>query len=267
MYSPRRPSLLRELQSAFADALIDSGADATMVNATIRGGALPAARRLEIYRHNVLSNLRGALADIYPVVQGIVGEAFFRHAADQFIRANPSRSGDLNQFGQAWAEFLVTYSHAQELPYLADVARLEWAWHESFHAAEHPAFDLARLAAVPAERHGQLRLHLHSSVRLISSAFPLYRIWEVNQPEYEGMPEVDWSCGGDYLLIQRLGVDVMIQQLEEARHQFLAALTVGADLERAAEQALDANSSFDLQGFLLESVQSGVIVNFTLEKP
>ena len=257
--------MLRELQSAFANALIDSGADATMVNAAIREGALPAARRLEIYRHNVLSNLRGALADIYPVVQGIVGEAFFRHAADQFIRANPSHSGDLNQFGQAWAEFLVIYPHAQELPYLADVARLEWAWHESFHAAEHAAFDLAQLAAIPPEQHSQLGFQLHSSVRLISSAFPLYRIWEVNQPEYKGTLEVDWSTDGDWLLIQRLGVVVTIRQLEKARYQFLTALMAGADLERAAGQALDANPSFDLQGFLFESVQSGVIVNFTLE--
>ena len=267
MRSPRRPPLLRELQSAFANALIDSGADATMVNAAIREGALPAARRLEIYRHNVFSNLRGALADIYPVVQGIVGEAFFRHAADQFIRANPSCSGDLNQFGQAWTEFLASYPHAQELPYLPDVARLEWAWHESFHAAEQPAFDLAQLAAVPAEQHGQLRFQLHSSVRLISSAFPLYRIWEVNQPEYKGTLEVDWSTDGDWLLVQRQGVDVAIRQLEEAPCRFLGALAMGADFEQAAEQALDANPSFDLQGFLLESVQSGVIVNFTLEKP
>ena len=259
--------MLRELQSAFADALIDSGADAATVSAAIREGALPAARRLEIYRHNVLTNLRGALADIYPAVRGIVGEAFFRHAAEQFIRTIPSRSGDLNQFGQAWTEFLATYPHAQELPYLADVARLEWAWHESFHAAEHPAFDLAQLAAVPPEQHAQLRFQLHSSVRLIFSAFPLYRIWEVNQPEYAGPLEVDWSVGGDCLLVHRQGIDVAIRQLTEAPCRFLAALTAGADLEQATEQALDANASFDLQGFLLESVQSGVIVNFTLERP
>ncbi|HEX9391535.1 MAG TPA: DNA-binding domain-containing protein [Usitatibacteraceae bacterium] len=253
--------MLHDLQSAFAGALL--GADGSAAGPAIRAGALTAARRLEIYRYNVLANLRGALADIYPVVQAIVGEAFFRHAAEQFIRVCPSRSGDLNQFGQDWAAFLATYPHARDLPYLADVAKLEWAWHESFHAADHAAFDLARLSSVAPEQHGRLRFQLHSSVRLLSSGFPLFHIWEVNQPGYGGAMELDWTTGGDHLLIHRQGVEVSIHRLEPAAWKFLRALSAGAELEQAAEQALEADAEFDLQGFLLQSVQCDVIVNFT----
>lgn len=242
-------------------------AGASDISDAIRAGALPAARRLEIYRHNVWANLRGALGDIYPAVKAIVGDIFFNHAADQFIRANPSRSGDLNQFGQTWAEFLANYPHAHELPYLPDVARLEWAWHQSFHAAEHTPLDLARLAEVSPDQYGQLRFQLHSSVRLLSSPFAIYRVWEANQSDYTGPMNVDWSAGGDYLLVHRNGVEVAVRLLTEARYRFMTALIAGADLEHTAELAMDSDSSFDLQGFLLESVQSGVIVNFTLEQP
>ena len=262
--------MLRDLQAAFADALIsDIGAATASTNkasAIIRAGALPAARRLEIYRHNVLSNLRGALGDIYPAVKAIVGEAFFNHAAAQFIVANPSRSGDLNQFGQSFATFLTTYPHAVDLPYLADVAGLEWAWHESFHAADHAPLELARLAEIPPELYSELRFQLHSSVRLQSSRFALFRIWEVNQADYAGPLDVDWSVGGDHLLVQRDGVEVAVRRLPETPYRFLAALATGAKLEDAAEPALEADPDFDLQGFLLEAVQSGVIVNFTLEQ-
>ncbi len=258
----RRPLLLRDLQSGFADALFDSAATPTCAS-LIRAGKLSPARRLEIYRHNVLSNLRGTLAEIYPVVRAIVGEAFFRHAAEQFIAACPSRSGDLNQFGQAWADFLSSYAHAYELPYLADVARLEWAWHESFHAADHAPFDLTRLAAVPPAQHGELGFQLHPSVRRLHSSHPLLRIWQVNQPDYTGDMAVDWDGAGDNLLIHRQGVEVSIRQLAAGPWQFLSALAGEASLEQAADRALAVDAEFDLQGFLFQSVQSEVIVNFT----
>ena len=265
--------MLRDLQAAFADALIadidiaKATASTTEANAIIRAGALPAGRRLEIYRHNVLSNLRGALGDIYAAVKAIVGEAFFNHSAEQFILAYPSRSGDLNQFGQAFATFLTTYPHAGDLPYLADVAALEWAWHESFRAADHAPLDLARLVGIDPDQYGELHFQLHSSVRLLSSRFALFRIWEINQPHYAGPLDVDWSAGGDFVMVQRDGVEVAVRCLPEAPYRFLSALATGAKLEEAAEPALEADPDFDLQGFLIESVQSGVIVNFALVQP
>lgn len=258
--------MLHELQVDLARALLEDG-DA--VAPRIRGGRLTPEKRLAIYRHNVLANLRGALADIHPVVLAIVGEAFFMHAADRFVRKTPSRSGDLNRFGATWAEFLEDYEHARDLPYLADVARLEWAWHESFHAAEHAPFDLAAFATLPAERHAGLVLRLHPSVRLLASRWPLFRIWEVNQPDYGGEMTVDWESetGGDWLLVHREGVEVALRALSRGQYTFLAALMEkdGTTLEAAAEWALAADAQFDLQGFLISSVQSQVITDFILE--
>ena len=73
-----------------------------------------------------------------------------------------------------------------QLAYLPDVARLEWAWHRAFHAADRAPLALERLAAVPPERYGQVRFRLHPSAQFIASDYPLLRIWEVNQPAYAG---------------------------------------------------------------------------------
>ncbi len=262
--------MLHELQQAMAEALLSADAAGdSAANRLIRGGKLDANRRLEVYRYNVMHNLRGALADIFPVVNRIVGDAFFRHAADQFILATPSLSGDLNQFGREWPAFLAGYAHAADLPYLADVARLEWAWHECFHAADAAPFDLARLAAVDAGAHGGLVFRLHPAVRLLASAFPLLRIWQVNQDDFKGDQRIDWQQEGDALLVRRdagdgtgAGVGVVIQCLPEGAWRFLCALRERGSLERATAAALEADSGFDLQGFLRESVQSGVIIDF-----
>ena len=265
--------MLRDVQRAVAESLLagegDKAADMAAAR-LIRNGKLSGARRLEVYRHNVIANLRGALQDIFPVVKRIVGDAFFLHAADRFIRATASRSGDLNQFGREWPAFLADYAHATELPYLADVARLEWAWHECFHAADVAPMDLGRLASVDPQEHGSLLFRLHPAVRLLASAFPIQRIWQVNQVEFTGDLQVDWESGGDALLVRRedgAGVEVVIQSLPAGAWCFLSELQARRALEPAAVAALEADGEFDLQGFLMESVQSGVIVDFSRDEP
>ena len=255
--------MLRDVQRAFAESLVEGDTEASRL---IQNGKLSGARRLEVYRHNVFTNLRGALGDIFPVVKRIVGDAFFLHAADQFIRAYPSRSGDLNQFGFEWPAFLSGYPHAAELPYLADVARLEWAWHDCFHAAEAAALDLARLATMPPEVHGKLVFRLHPAVRLLKSEFPILRIWQVNQEHFSGDMEIDWETAGDSLLVRREtagSVEVVIESLTPGAWCFLSELAQERTLEAVASTALATDKGFDLQGFLLESVQCGVIVDFS----
>ena len=252
--------MLRDLQIAVAASLIDRSDQA---EGRVKGGALSPARRLAIYRHNMMSNLAGALKDVFPVVKRVVGDAFFQHAAEQFIVATPSRSGDLNRFGREWPAFLGNYLHATELPYLADVARLEWAWHECFHAASAPSFDVCRLAAVPADVYGSLRVTLHPALRLVASAFPLLHIWQVNQLDYTGDMAINWHSEPETLLLRQENGAVVIEALPAAAFRFLAALDDGGTLEAATESALASDAAFDLQGFLLRCVQSELFVDIS----
>src|SRR5438552_287340 len=123
-------------------------------------GEGPVAPRIDVYRRNAMANLHGALAATYPVVERLVGVAFFREAARQFALATSSMSGDLHDYGGSFGEFLRDYPHATALSYLPDVARLEWACHECYHAADGPAFDFATLAEVLPERYDELRFRL-----------------------------------------------------------------------------------------------------------
>lgn len=116
---------LRELQLSFVEAVLAGNDVAIASQLKVRGGTPES--RLKVYRNNTFSNLRAALADVYPVILRLVGEDFFKHAATHFIRAHPSTSGDLNDYGGGFGEFLAAFPPAAELPYLCDVARLEWA--------------------------------------------------------------------------------------------------------------------------------------------
>src|SRR5206468_117060 len=86
---------------------------------------------LAVYRRNIAANYRNALGATYPVVKQLVGGDFFDHAVDQFTTAHPSRGGDLNEYGGEFPAFLRRFTRAASLPYLPDVAALEWAVDEA----------------------------------------------------------------------------------------------------------------------------------------
>lgn len=257
---------LRELQLGFAAAVLDGDGGAFARH--IRTAGLSGARRLQIYRNNTLLSLTGALEAVYPTARRLVGEDFFRRAAAQYINRHPSRSGDLHEFGEQFPAFLEAFAPAAELIYLPDVARLEWAYHQVFHAASHPPLDLAALAQVPAERQGELRFQLHPAARLLESAFPILRIWQVNQDDYRGDPAVDLAEGGVRLLIvRRENLDIDFQSLEAGEFSLLSTLAGHRDFATACERALAAQPTFDLPACFGRQVSQGVWVAFRLTNP
>jgi hypothetical protein len=217
---------------------------------------------LDVYRRNMAANLHDALASAYPVVARLVGAAFFREAAARFARACPSASGDLQGFGASFAAFLREYPYAARLEYLADVARLEWAMHESFHEADAAGLDLGALAAVPAERHGELRLRLHPAVRLLASPHPVVSIWEANQAGRDGTPE--GSRGPDFMLVARADLEVHVQRIEARDWHFLEALSRDASLEEAIAPLSPGAAAAFLGPALIRHARAGVIAGFTL---
>jgi len=151
--------VLAELQREFARELLAGGP------------------RLRVHRETTLAALAGALAATYPVCARLVGDEFFRAAARRFAREVPSRSPDLCDYGAELADWLAAFEPAQALPYLPDVARLEWALHRARHALSEP-------------------------VRLVSP-WPIDRIWRTNQPEFEGDDRVSLDRGGVTLVVER----------------------------------------------------------------
>ena len=254
---------LRELQLGLVSALLDG--DEGDFARHIRAAGLPGARRLQVYRNNTVLGLTDALAAVYPVTRRLVGAEFFQYAAAQYITRHPSRSGDLHEFGEHFPLFLQSFAPAAELAYLPDVARLEWAYHQVFHAASHPPLDVAALARVPAERQGKLHFQIHPAARLLESAFPILRIWQVNQDNYPGDPTVDLAEGGVKLLIvRRENLDIEFQVLEDGEFSLLRALTTDGDFAMACEQAMAAQPTFDLPACFQRCVLQGTLVAFRL---
>ena len=253
---------LREVQTGLARALTD--ASAVEVLPWVDGAGLGPVRRLQLYRNNARATLAGALADVYPVVRRLVGDRFFRQVADRYAREVPSGSGDLHAFGDAFPELLEALAETRELPYLPDVARLEWACHEVLYGADHGPLAPASLAWVPESQWGLLRFRLHPASRIMASPYPALRIWQVNQDGWGGAATVDLAEGASQVLVVRPRREVELWPLSPGEHALVGALSEGCTLLHAMDGALSVEPSIDGSGSLTRLVAGGAIVEARL---
>ena len=130
-----------------------------------------------------------------------------------------------------------------------DVARLEWAIDESHRAADFvcaPDIVLGALALTAPKRLPALSMRLAPSCRLITSEFPILRIWQVNQSGYEGDIRVSLTEASDRLLVRRDADGISLRQISSGDFAWLAALASGASLVMAIEDAQRVAATFDL---------------------
>ena len=230
------PLALRELQMAFAAHL--SGEDQQALVAEI----LPAAQRLRIHRHHILDSLAAALAATFPTVQAVVGAEFFHGLAGAFVGRSLPTQPVLAEYGAGFPAFIAGHDAARDLPYLADVARLDWALNLAFHAPPSGRLAAADLAALPADRLPSLRLSLAPGTVLVASSYPLARIWAASQPGAAADP-VDLAAGGVRLLVLRRPDDAAFVPLSAGEAAFVTGVGEGLSLEEAAGRA---ETNFDL---------------------
>src|ERR1051326_8549300 len=138
---------LSEIQRGLRAALLDG--DETVTGAIAGDGLAPAAR-VAVYRHHVLASLTTALETTFPVVVRLVDVRFFRFACDRFVRAEPPASPCLFEYGATFPDFLAAFEPCRQLPYLPDVARLEWAMNVALNAPDVPPLTAERVRALPA---------------------------------------------------------------------------------------------------------------------
>ena len=260
---------LQTLQSDFCAAIFNQGVAEQTLLAALDGAAEVSQRGLAAYRRSIFGNLGHALQATYPVLFTIVGGPFFREVARQYLLSHASLSGDLNDYGGKMAEFLAAYPHAQDLPYLPDVARLEWAIQSVYYAAETPEVDLSLLATTPPERYGELGFTLNPATARIDSPWPLSDIWRVNQEGFAGDMHlnIDLKAGSPvlpYLVLRQAGL-VRVEALSQGQATLWHALQAGMTLNVATEQALAQDPDFDLAAALQAMVAAGLLLGAELK--
>lgn len=230
-------------QQEFAAALFDP--ERPVPVGIVGPDAEPCPKRFAVYRNNVVVGLIEILRAAYPAVRRLVGDEFFDAMAGIHVRIEPPRSPVLLEYGGRFPAFIETFRPASTLPYLADVARLEWAWVEAYHAQEACALTASSFSDVPIEEYPSLRLQLHPSVHIVRSALPAFTIWRLNVRDGEA-GEIPFDGEGENALVVRPEAVVEVRSLPPGAADFIDALGAGHTVAQAAELAGECDGRFDL---------------------
>jgi len=241
---------LRDMQRAFAAALRDPAASC----------AVMPPENLAVYRNNGNITFREALEQTFPVVRRRVGDDYFRQLSALYRERFPSRSGDLHWVGRDFAGFLGDYLAGGEYQWLADLARIEWARAESSVTPELSALGVDALAGYSSDALEHMVFGLQPSLRLVTSAYPVYTVWLTNQSD--NAPPVDQSTGAERGMIRARHDSIEVRKLDLPAFSFVSALTSSAILGDAMTTAsLDARALTGLLGFLFSE---GLVCSLTL---
>ena len=244
----------RQTVAAFAAALVDPSLPPP-AEAHGREGSSD-RRRFSVYRNNVAVSLIASLAARYPVTRRLVGEDFFRAMARAYAAKVKPETPVLIHYGRSFPAFIAASELARDVPYLADVACLENAWVEAYHAAEAEPLALAGLGGFDAERLAQARAIFHPAARLLISDHPIPSIWAAHQGVAEPAPIAEWR--GEAALVTRPAGEVLVRILPQGGYAFASALFRGASIGEA--HGTIGVESFDAGAHLVGLIEAGALV-------
>ena len=234
---------LERLQAEFAAALTNAGATPEFA-ATLLERDTRALERMALYRGNMIGAWQQALAAAYPVVRTLLGAEFFAELARAYGQEHPGTSGDLNMFGAHFAEFVASFRHTQGLPYLADVAALEWIVHRAHYAADAEPLRRERIAALLPDELLAARFVLHPACAWLASPHPITSIWLAHQPRSDvELPETLEERQFAFVVRPRWRVEVLCASAGEL--VALNALRTGATMDDTIAAALCVDRQFD----------------------
>lgn len=247
------PEPLAAHQQQFADALYGTAAEPL---ALFKGDL--AAHGFSLYRGNLMVTWDKVLSAAYPVVRELVGAEFFSALARAHGLAQPSLDPDLNRYGARFAVFLAGFPHVADLPYLADMARLEWLLHRAHYAADASGIDAAALAALAPEQLDATRARLHPACSAFASPWAVVPLWLAHQAGGPAFPaQMD---APSHAIVARPQWKPLVLPVATSAHAALAALGGGAPLGAALDAAFDADDDVDIGALFAQWIALALVV-------
>ncbi|MEQ1656563.1 MAG: DNA-binding domain-containing protein [Nitrospira sp.] len=253
---------LCDLQQAFAEAIVEGEHQAATATMATDGSAL---RSVALYRRLIRNNFVQVLRITYPVLHRFVGDSYFDVLARGYIKKYPSTSGDLFLYGRHLSALL---QRLDASALLVELARLEWACHEVYQAADSSPLSPDRLQAMGLADPSRVTIQFHQTVRFLSFPVPVHRVWLALQPEASLDEVVDLPLPEEEtgLIVARSDGKVQVTPLPWLDYRVVEALSHGADVASIEQMALEYEPEFDFAKLTTTLLRLQVIAGCSVEE-
>lgn len=227
----------------------------------IKEAKLNPREQLAIYRGSIQGGLTDILRSTFPVCHRLVGADYFTQLASIYIAKTRHWQPDITYYGVHFAAVVQTLLAVHQLDYLAEVAALEWAYHLAQNGAAIAQLDLTVLMEMSQEAQAQLSFGLDKASTLFYSTYPILRIWQVNQMNYQGEQQVDLNEGATRLLIHRRGPKLCMSSLTAETFKMLTYFSRGETFETVCQKCFEEYPEMDIPRAFAECIQQQYLVS------
>ena len=259
-------TLLRAVLGGQGDGALWALVDSTVSNPSGAAEKSLARRGLQAYQSHGLALAERALGAAYPVIAQLMGDENFAALAQHFWRRQPPTCGDMAQWGEPLANFLAEAPQLADEPFLADVARVEWALHRASFAADASP-DLASFACLSAEPPATPSLAFSPGVWLLASTVPVVSLIDAYRlPAADRQPALAHAAAllargtGENALVWRDGFRAQLKCISKAEQALLAGESLAAALTKAGgAEERHCQPTFDFTEWLANAVKIGLV--------
>ncbi|MEW6055516.1 MAG: DNA-binding domain-containing protein [Bdellovibrionota bacterium] len=215
-------------------------------------------KRLDIYANGYFMRLLECMASDFEVVHRLIGPHVFRSLVAEYLSKHPSKTFSIDDVGEHFPRFLRYSETTNEMPWLADLAQLEWLCYLSIYAHDLPGFDRGKLAKMSEDDWAGATLALDSSVRLFRSSWSIDELWELEELDLEQAKED--QCR---LVVYRRNFNATFERLEPLAFEVLAMAQAGFSLgticEKLAGLLSPGQEPPPLMGWFQDWIECGIL--------
>ena len=262
-------STLALQQQALLGAVLHEPGSPAMRDAQARLQRLvlePSSRGLAAYRANGQALAERALAAAYPVVAAMVGPASLNALARTLWHGHPSRHGDVARWGGDLPALLELEAQLADFPYLADLARVEWALHLAAGAPDDSA-EPASFALLTQQDPAPSTLRLAPGTALIRSPWPVASLVNAHLHGDPALPDVAARLHrreAERALVWRRALRPLVRPSDAGEAALLEVLLRRQGLVPALDAALATDPGFDFGTWLAHAVGDGLVLGACL---
>ncbi len=263
---------LKELQRVLAADILANARGATAANTAAQLGlrlppAIEAEERLAIYRDGYPARVLEALEESYPAVANILGDGSFANLTRRYLATISLASCDLNNAGQRLPSYLAHDSLSENLAFLADLARLEWAVRCAFHAHDTQPISATAFAAWNMNDWERAVFSFQPSAAVVSSPWPIYTLWQSRDDDRTAI-DIDLRDRPQAVLVYRRGYDVDCKMIAAAQRRAFEILQAGTTLAEASAALAEAeHAATDITQIFGDWMRMGLIASAHLADP
>jgi hypothetical protein len=240
---------LRDVQEAFWRSL-QAAPDAGLLRFVAPTARMRPVARVGVYAGMYVARLVDVLREDFPRLVRTLGDAAFATTARAYLEAHPSDRPSVRDLGRHLPAFLAAAPPDGAPPWVADLARLEWARGEVFDAPDATPLALDDLRAVPAVEWPALRFVPVPALVTLIADWPLDRLWDA--------PDVATpvAAARTALRVWRREFTVYHAPMDAAEEAALASVVAGAPFGVVCGTLASAE---DAGALLLRWIEDGIL--------